>query len=91
MTDRDREILALPWWQNTIKKIGDGPLVVSSKITSDGKHYKKCIGPNRVSIGQARFLIEMGFLTLQSESNGVAVYVRAGTGEPKAAWNGGIL
>ncbi len=41
-------------------------------------------------VGALGIQLELIEKPLQSESNGVAVYVRAGTGELKAAWLGGI-
>ncbi len=84
MTDRDRETLAFPWWRDRIAKLGDKPVVMR------GYEYRVCTSHPRIGSHTVEYLLRMGFLTLQSEADGVAVYVRAGTGEPKAAWNGGI-
>ncbi len=90
MTNRDRETLALPWWRETVASLGDKPVVLRRIIRTFGKPYRHCPSHRGLFVHSVLFLVKAGVLTLQSESDGVAVYVRAEPAEPKAAWNGGL-
>ncbi len=84
MTDRDRETLAMPWWRETVADLDNRLVVLKVRAASNNRHCTS----HRLYVHVVLFLARTGVLTLQSESDGVAVYVRA---EPKAAWLGGIL
>ncbi len=90
MIDRDRETLAMPHWQEAIAKLGDKPVVLRTMCRRGGKPYRHCASHYRLYVHGVKFLIRTGILVKQSESPGVAVYVRAVPPEPKAAWLGGI-
>ncbi len=91
MTDRDRETLAMPWWQNLLKWLDNhpAPVVLKQKHCATGVLRWYCIS-HQMHTHHVRTLAKIGVLVLQSESPGVAVYVRAVPPEPKAAWLGGI-
>ncbi len=87
MTDRDRETVA--WSVGLITRLGSRPVTVQLFHRKDGRGRRQCTS-HRFNMHEVTTLIRTGILTLQSESPGVVVYVRAGPPEPKAAWLGGV-
>ena len=91
MTDRDRETVALPHWQDAIAKLGDKPVVLKKTAYGQGLYgNRRCTSHSGLYVHSVLFLARCGVLTLQSESNGVAIYVRTVPPEPKVEWAGGI-